>query len=192
MTGLIAIDESGDLGSSGTEFFTIAAIIMLRPRNLKKAADLIPKKGYEVKWHNSDSKTKNEIINALSDLSFKIVYCTVNKNNPDDHRPVYGNELYERTLKEVIADSFKVLPCRDVNVVIDGCSFIDTEKIREIVLEEAEIQDVNPKKVYKAVSHQNKCIQLADFVAGAVRAESEYSDELFKKLSEKVSVVRRH
>ena len=58
--------------------------------------------------------------------------------------------------------------------------------------EEAEIQDVNPKKVYKAVSHQNKCIQLADFVAGAVRAESEYSDELFKKLSEKVSVARRH
>ena len=85
-----------------------------------------------------------------------------------------------------------MLPCRDVNVVIDSCSFIDTEKIREIVLEEAEIQDVNPKKVYKAVSHQNKCIQLADFVAGAVRAESEYSDELFKKLSEKVSVARRH
>ena len=192
MTGLIAIDESGDLGSAGTEYFTIAAIIMMRPRNLKKAADLIPNKGYEVKWHNSDSRTKSEIINALSDLSFKIVCCTVNKNNPDDHKPIYGNDLYERTLKEVIADSFKVLPCRDVNIIIDSCSFIDTEKIREMAFKEAEIQDVNPKKIYKPVSQQNKCIQLADFVAGAVRAEYEYSDELFKQLSKKVSVARRH
>lgn len=191
MTGLIAIDESGDLGSSGTRFFTMAAIIMLRPRNLKKAADAIPQKGYEVKWNNSDAQTRRDIIGVMSDLSFRIVYCTVDKNNPEDHKPVYRNELYERTFREVISESFRVLPCRDVNVFLDSCSFIDTERIREIVSEEAEIRDVNPKKVYKVVSQQNKCIQLADFVAGALRAESEYSDKTIEPLNEKISVARR-
>jgi hypothetical protein len=54
VTGLIAIDESGDLGSSGTRYFTMAAIIMFRTRYLKRAADAIPNKGYEVKWNHQD------------------------------------------------------------------------------------------------------------------------------------------
>ena len=44
MTGLIVIDESGDLGSSGTKYFSVAALIVLRPRYLKKAADLFMEK----------------------------------------------------------------------------------------------------------------------------------------------------
>jgi len=42
MTGLIAIDESGDLDPHGAEIFSMAAIVMLHPRDLKKAADAIP------------------------------------------------------------------------------------------------------------------------------------------------------
>lgn len=70
--------------------------------------------------------------------------------------------------------------------------FIDTERIREIVSEEAESHDVNPKKVNKVVSQQNRCIQLADFVAGAVRAGFEYSDKTVGSLGEnKISIARR-
>ena len=54
MTGLIAIDESGDLGSSGIRYFTMVAIVMFRTRHLKKAADVIPNKGYELKWNHQD------------------------------------------------------------------------------------------------------------------------------------------
>jgi len=54
MTGPIAIDESGNLGSSGTRYFTMVAIVMFRTRHLKKAADVIPNKGYEVKWNHQD------------------------------------------------------------------------------------------------------------------------------------------
>ena len=54
MTGLIAIDESGYLGSSGTRYFTMVAIVMFRTRHLKKAADVIPNKCYEVKWNHQD------------------------------------------------------------------------------------------------------------------------------------------
>lgn len=80
MTGLIAIDESGDLGYSGTRYFTMVAIVLFRTRYLKKAADMIPNKGYEVKWNNSDNRTRVAILDALSGLNFKIVYFTLDKN----------------------------------------------------------------------------------------------------------------
>jgi hypothetical protein len=191
MTGLIAIDESGDLGSSGTRYFTMAAIIMLRPRNLKKAADMIPNRGYEVKWNNSDSLTRTKIISALSNLNFKIVYYTVDKNHPEDNRPVYGNELYMRILRQVIRDSLEVLPCRDVILFLDSCTFTSVDMLRKIVREEAEIANKNPVKVNKVPSQQNKCIQLVDFIAGAARANLEYSDRTLEILSEKVSFARR-
>ena len=192
MTGLIAIDESGDLGSSGTRYFTMAAIIMLRPRNLKKAADMIPNRGYEVKWNNSDSLTRTKIISALSNLNFKIVYYTVDKNHPEDNRPVYGNELYVRILRQVIRDSMEVLPCRDVNVFLDSCGFISMGALRQIVREEAILAGTNPIKVHKVSSQQNRCIQLVDFVAGAVRANVEYQDATLEILNKKVSFARRH
>lgn len=191
MTGLIAIDESGDLGSHGTRYFAIAAIVMLRPRNLKKAADLLPK-DTERKWHNSIPQVRGEVLSAMSDLRFNAVYTAVDKNNPSDHHPVYGNELYERTLRQVLSDAMEILPCKDVNVLLDGCGFVTLDRFRKIVFEEAAIHSVNPMKVHKVSSDQNKCIQLADFVAGASRAKYEYSDSSIDKLMEKVSVARRH
>ena len=49
MTGLIVIDESGDLGSKGTTYFAMAAIVMIRPRHLKPAYKLIHKGSFEQK-----------------------------------------------------------------------------------------------------------------------------------------------
>lgn len=84
------------------------------------------------------------------------------------------------------------LTCKDVNVFLDSCSFVSTDRLRQIVNEEAKLMGANPKKVSKVSSQQNKCIQLADFVVGAVRANAEYFDETISVLEEKVSVARRH
>lgn len=191
MTGLIAIDESGDLGPSGTEYFTIAALVMFRPRSLKKAANTIPKRDYEVKWNNSCDQTRRMVFEAMSELPFTVVHSTVNKNHPLNHRPIYGNELYETMLRQVIIDSFEVLPCKDVNVYLDSCPFINLEKFRGIVFEESKACNVNPKKVNKISSQESKCIQLVDFIAGAARSESEYSDETLKIIQDKISIARR-
>ena len=84
-----------------------------------------------------------------------------------------------------------VLPCRDVNVYLDNNGFVSLKEFRDIVFEEALRHDVNPIKVNKVLSEQNKCIQLVDFIAGAARAELEYSDDTIRILSKKVSVARR-
>ena len=190
MTGLIAIDESGDLGSHGTRYFAIAVIVMLRPRNLKKAADLLPKDS-ERKWHNSLPQVREEVLSAMSDLRFNAVYTVVDKNNPSDHHPVYGNELYEKVLREVVSDAMDVLQCRDTNILLDGCRFISVDRLREICAEEAKKRSINLKNADKAKSDQNKCIQLVDFIAGASRARFEYGDTSIETIRDKISIARR-
>lgn len=191
MTGLIVIDESGDLGSSGTKYFSVAALIVLRPRYLKKAADLLPD-DEEHKWHNSTPSFRKEILSAMSDLDFRVVYTVVDKNNPLDHHPIYGNRLYETVLRQVISDAMDVLPCKDVNIFLDGSGFIKLDRYREIVEEEAIAHMVNTKKVHKVFSTQNKCVQLIDFIAGASRARVEFNDKTIRLIENKISVARRH
>ena len=66
------------------------------------------------------------------------------------------------------------------------------EEFRGIVSEEASRHNINPIKVNKVLSEQNKCIQLVDFIAGAARTELEHSDSTINVISRKVSVARRH
>ena len=80
MTGLIAIDEAGDLGSAGTRYFTMAAIVLFRSRNLKKAAVSIPNDGIEHKWNNSTPERRLNVLKSMADQKFKIVYVVVDKN----------------------------------------------------------------------------------------------------------------
>ena len=190
MTGLIAIDESGDLGSAGSRYFCIAAIIMLRTRDLKKASSLLAK-DCEGKWYNTFPEKRIRIMESMAESNLKVVYTVVDKNHPGDSRPVYGNELYETVLKEVISDAMSVLPCRDVNVFLDSNGFISIDRFRRIVSEQAVAHNVNPIKIDKVHSEQNRCIQLVDYVAGASRAKYERSDDTIDILLEKVSVARR-
>ena len=126
MTGLIAIDESGDLGPSGSRYFCIAAMVLLRSRDLKKASRLLSN-DYESKWYNSSSEKRVRIPQAMLDSKVKIVYTVVDKNHPDDNRPLYGNYLYEEILRGVVSDAMDVLPCKDTNVILDASGFISIE-----------------------------------------------------------------
>lgn len=170
----------------------MAAIVMLRPRDLKKAADTIPRDRIEHKWNNSLPERRRELLTVMSSLKFSAVYTSIDKNNPVDNHPIYGNDLYERTLREVISDAMDSLQCRDVNVLLDGSGFVTLQRFREIVFEEAKRHGKNPKTVHKISSEQNRCIQLADFIAGASRAYYEYGDDTIELIRENISVARRH
>lgn len=191
MTGLIAIDESGDLGSSGSRYFCIAAMVLLRSRDLKKASRLLSN-DYESKWYNSSSEKRVRILQAMLDSKVKIVYTVVDKNHPDDNHPLYGNDLYEEILRGVVSDAMDVLPCKDTNVILDASGFISIEQFRKIVSEEAKKHGKNSMKVDKVHSDQSKCIQLVDYIAGAARAKYESSDNTIDVVVGKVSVARRH
>ena len=191
MTGLIAIDESGDLGPLGTRYFAMAAIVLFAPRDLKKAADLLPKGGVERKWNNTSPEKRSELFDALSELRFRAVYTIVDKHEQESKRPLFGNELYRSVISQVISDAMEVLPCKDVNVFMDNCGFISLNDFRAIVYSTASKYDTNPKKVNKVLSEQNACIQLTDYIVGACRAKYDNGDRTIEKIRDKVSIARR-
>jgi len=191
VTGLIVIDESGDLGPDGTRYFVIAAIIVFRSRDLKKAARALPN-NTERKWHNTLPQQRIFILELMSNSKFKTVYTVVDKNEPLNHERIYGNELYKSVLKQVISDAMGCLSCKDVNILLDRNSFVSNSEFRNIVSEESTRHNVNVLKSDTVSSSQNKCIQLVDFVAGASRAKYEYGDNTIDLIAEKVSLARRH
>ena len=186
------IDESGDLGSKGSTYFAIAALVMLRPRHLKVASKLLPNDGREHKWVNTNPDNRRELLSTMSGCEFRAVYAVINKNNPDSGKHLYGNELYEMMLRQVLADAMCVLPCRDFNVFVDRSSFIKIERLREISREEAVKAGVNLMKCDKVTSEQNRCIQLVDYVAGAARARYEDEDSSIHIIEKRISIARRY
>ena len=122
---------------------------------------------------------------------YPVVYCVVDKKNSSNQSRIYGNPLYKTTMRKVISDAMSVLPCKDVDVFLDRNSFITNAEFKDIVSEEAKIKGINPLRVKMISSDQNKCIQLADFIAGASRSKYEYGDETIELIKEKVSFARR-
>ena len=192
MTGLIVVDESGDLGSNGSRFFSMAALVMFRSRYLKNASKMIPNDEEEHKWSNTEPEKRKALFEVMNQCNFDAVYSVVEKRSPKSKNAVYGNRLYENTLRQVLSDAIGILPCKDFNIIVDRSSFIPIDKLRKIASEEAVSHGANLIKCEKVTSSQNKCIQLVDFVAGASRAKYEEDDDTIDILKNKVSIARRY
>lgn len=191
MTGLIVIDESGDLGSRGSRYFAMAAMIIFRTRHLKSAYKLLPK-DYERKWYDSTPQERDDILDAMAECQFRAVVCAINKNDPDSKQYVYGNELYAMMLRQVLKDAFSVRPCNDFNVYVDSSRFITQVAVRKMILEEAQIAGANVLDCGKKVSSQTPCLQPVDYIAGGTRARYEDGDDTLSKLDRKISIARRY
>ena len=191
MTGVIVLDDSGDLGSKGTKYFTIAAIIMFRPRHLKPAYKLLQNRGIELKWYTTNSDFRKKVLETMNNCQFTAVYSSINKNQPLSRENIYGNELYETMIKSVIKDALSVAPCKDLKVYLDRNRFITEKRFKQIIAEECQKQNFNLKDSGFRNSRDNPCLQLVDFVAGAVHANIENGDDTLSIISEKVSVARR-
>jgi hypothetical protein len=104
---------------------------------------------------------------------------------------VYGNELYDRMVCQVVDDALSRLNCRDVKIYLDNNRFISTERFREIVRDSSVRSGVNPLDVRKRDSKSTPCLQLVDFVAGSVRAKYEHGDTKLSMIEDKISFARR-
>ena len=146
MTGLIVIDESGDLGSAGSRFFAMAAIVTSASRSLKQASSQLPVGKTEYKFFNTFPDKIHSILRHVDRSESSICYVVTCKNDPIDHTFIYGNELYRRSLTDLIDSSMSVLRVRDVSVVVDGSRFISNEMLREICSDLARKHGKNLKR----------------------------------------------
>lgn len=193
MTWLIAIDESGDLGSD-SRFFSMAAIVTRRVRSLDPVFKKIPNHDDESKFHNSSEQEIVGILSSLIATDSQIVYITVDKH--DYTSPYYGmkgNKLYGAVLRDLLDRSLASISGHDTTVFVDRSRFISLGELQSMAKELSVQHRCALKKCEKHTSHQNKCIQVADYVVGAINRHYENDDERFVSLlSQKISFARKN
>jgi len=190
MTGLIAIDESGDLGENGTRFFVMAAIVSRRSRKLLSTYKKIPIKDYESKFSNSSNEERMEVLAEMADSDTHIVYICIDKN---DRREPYtcGNILYQKALETTMECAMSVADFKDMKIVVDNSRFIKIEDMKAVSKTISTKLGKNVKGCDKVLSTSNKCVQVVDYVAGAIWTKYEKNDpEFFEIFGEKISVAR--
>ncbi|MBE6522088.1 MAG: DUF3800 domain-containing protein [Thermoplasmata archaeon] len=192
MTWVVAIDESGDLGKD-SRFFSMAAVINERVRNLEPVFKKIPKIREDSKFYNSTESEIIDVLASLPDSDSIIISVTVDKHDyTGSHYGVHGNKLYAAVLGDLFDSVFEHIGAHDVSVFLDRSTFVTILELNSICLEAASHHGTNVKKCVKATSHQNRCVQIADFAAGAINRKFEYDDIRFYGLIEKISFARKH
>jgi len=188
LTGLIAIDESGDLGQRGSRHFVIAALVTSRSRHLLGAYKAIPRDGREIKFYDSSFEERIRVLTEVARADVKIVYLCIDKEKQDESYKS-GNALYRFALEEVIRCALAESINKDVNVRIDENSFIKRKDLEEIVSTVSKEFGKNVKGCSKVSSE--RCVRIADYVAGSVWARYEREiREYYDIIKEKVSVAR--
>lgn len=183
MTGIAAIDESGDTGKNGSRYFVMAALVTSRSRHFLNASKLIVNKYGECKYYDSKHSTKIDVLSALSQTDAVIIAIIVDKwDYSSEFYNTYKNELYEKVFEKLLSNLDNVSPCKSLNIMLDRTSSLSNQKMIELS-EKLRLVKVNSCKKYDSFS--NKCIQLADFTVGAIREKYENKNEEFYKLIEK-------
>ncbi len=191
MTWLIAIDESGDLGTD-SRYFTMAAVINGRVKNLDPVFRSLPKGRNEPKFSNSGKEEICSVLNSLADTNSAIVTLTADKqDDTSEYHRVYGNSLYLMMLQDLIDDCFRLVGAHDTTVFLDRSSFVSMSQLTGICRKYSANYDTNVRRCVKAPSYQNRYVQIADFVAGAVQKRYEHDDDTYFRIIEKKSVARR-
>ena len=189
MSAVIVIDESGNIGH-GERYFVMASIIANNPRILKNIYSSLPISGAEAKFHSSYEKDIIKVLKEIAKSDLSIVFVAIDKYSPK-YSNLRGNDLYHAALYDLLSQSAGVLMRNDVSIYLDSVSSIKAYEFSKMAEDVFGTHKRNVRRSIKADSAQNKCIQLVDFVAGAIRRAYEYDDRRFYDIIEKkVSVAR--
>ena len=188
MTGLIAIDESGDTGPNGSKFFVMAAIVTSRPRHLLRAYKATPAySGPEIKFYDAAINERLNVLTEIANANVKIIYVCVDKEK-SNNRFQHNNELYRWALKETMTNAINISENKDLNIIVDESSFIKNDCLKKMAKDASEVLGKNIKKCSKTTS--DKCVRIADYVAGSIWAKYERKNEkYFEIINEKISIA---
>jgi len=166
----------------------MAAVVSIRSRHLLKAYKAIPTGAKEVKFYYATPDERIRVLREVADADVDIVYVCIDKENAYNP-PIYGNELYCVTLKELIRSAFAVSLSKDVDIMLDENHFIKADDLRTITNNISVELGINIKRCSKVSS--NRCVRIADYTVGSIWAKYERgNEEFFEIISKKISLAR--
>ena len=194
----IYIDESGDLGEKGSDFFVMAAIKVKDSRTLERLINKTRRrykkeigKSNEIKGTTTPSKVKKSILKRLNNINSEIYIIIFNKNNKYKIDYKYdNNKLYDILSSELI----KLIKINNTTEIIIDRTKTDREKIDNYnsFLIKNLLNPLKQKIIIKQVdSLKYKGIQIADIISWSTyqyieNNNNEYFNIIENKLIERV------
>lgn len=189
----VFIDESGDLGTYGSKYFTIAAIVVeepkiigriikrLRQRKLKKKLKQLP----EIKANNSSKQIRKYVLERLNKSDCQIFVVVIDKSKILPYLTKAKDKLYNYLcgilLSKVGSDSKKLVIAIDkkhTNTLVreDFNEYIKTKLEQCFKTLEIEIQHTS--------SYSKNELQVADFVAWGINRKFNTGDDFYYRIIE--------
>ena len=168
------IDEAGSLPDPNDRYVIFAAIVTTDPRTLRKVVKKVGRKQkkvqlkrlktQEAKWWKSPDGTRQRVLTALALREVRIYWLAVDKEG----KAVQDTpENYGLMLSELVRECLAYYPDLALMTDVHFSNPAQRETFNQIVLSRTKLT----RQPTHLESQQDSIIQLADFVAGAVRQQ---------------------
>jgi hypothetical protein len=193
---MIYLDESGDLGFGprASKYFILAAVIARDPaqvgRCIKRVREQKLPKRYkqipELKFHNSSQTIKDRVLDCIARTDTDIAYVVLRRQS------ILYNYLVGSLLSKIIT-AYQI--DGKAKIFVDKSLYgLEKDYFDNYLTWKAclgnHIEDLNiePPEIVHVDSRLDRCIQVADFVAGAInhkygRDDAHYYDKIKARVS---------
>ncbi len=204
----VFIDESGDLGfsSKSTKFFVVAYVVPKESWIIRTQIGRILKRlhrrrkytGYELKFSNSSHNVRLNVLNKLRKFDWEagIIVLEKGKVKNDLKRNItilYNYTIVHHVMRKLL---LRLEPHESLKIYIDRSlprssreAFDDyvrrkAEWVWNVELERHPPLSTDKIKVFHESSERERCLQLADYIAGAAFQKYERGREEYLRLVE--------
>ena len=212
---LVYVDEAGDLGftEKSTKFFAVAYVACDQQHGLERCLsrllkDLHARRKYsrkesELKWSRSNNEVRRRVLETIRDLDLYLGCIVLNKANVHEHLrnpPIlYNYQIVHFMLWDLLPINFN--PLEGMKVYIDlsmrrdgreafnkyfrsKAHWIWTMELHKPSFDESRIQVIHEN------SEKVRCLQAADYVAGAAFTKFERGTSFFDIIEKEVRLVK--
>ena len=205
---MIYLDESGDLGFGprSSNYFVLAAIITREPDRTGKCIKKIrqqklPKKYQtipELKFHNSSQTIRTRVLECVARTDTDIAYAVLRKRQVYERLKSQPTILYNYLCGSLISKIITAYKLEGpAKVFVDRSlygfgreNFNNYLTWKACIGNHSEEQNIEPPEIIHIDSRQDRCIQVVDFVAGAINHRYSMDDSsYYNTIEQKISIL---
>jgi len=144
---------------------------------------MIDNSSYEGKYRNTTTEEISKLLMTLAESDPTITYVVADKYDYESrYYDIYGNALYRKTIEDLFDLIDSLSPANEVKVMVDSTFSISQTDLEKIC---KKLKKINVVQQTKINSSSNKCIQIADYVAGTIWHKYERNECEHYKIIEK-------
>ncbi len=191
-TKYVFIDESGDLGRYGTDYFVIACVVVDNPKHLKRIMKRLRqrrlkkplKKLPEIKANASNRVIREYVLKMIAKSDCEIYAIVVDKSKIMPHLLEVKDRLYNFLCRILLEE---ISPAENMIITIDRkhTNTLIRENFNEYIQHQLRIKNKAKKVEIRHIpSTASQPLQVVDFVAWAIARRYNHGDSSYYNIVE--------